>query len=300
MVLHPSSVLFITLDSCRYDTAVAASAPNIKGLGALHRVFAPGTFTYSSHAAMFMGFTPGEPLRRQPYVNPKYAKIFRLSGGGSSGPAQPYITLSGRSIVHGFRRRGYAAYGTGAVAWFDPYRPTSRVLTRDFHRFFFPGNTYSIGRQMAFIDRVVEAETRPVFLFMNVGETHVPYYFNGAPWDRLPSPCVPFGEGNDASECRRRQVACLEFVDRALGPLLDRFRHANTVLCADHGDAWGEDGMWEHGIHHPKVLEVPLILRLNGSGAPDDEPLGMRIWSGLARGVQSGRRGARRARRLLL
>jgi len=28
------------------------------------------------------------------------------------------------------------------------------------------------------------------------------------------------------------------------------------------GDCRGEDGKWEHGIHHEKVLEVPLLFRL--------------------------------------
>jgi len=47
-----------------------------------------------------------------------------------------------------------------------------------------------------------------------------------------------------------------------LAPLLSRFREATVVVCGDHGDAWGEDGLWEHGIHHPAVLEVPLLFRL--------------------------------------
>jgi glucan phosphoethanolaminetransferase (alkaline phosphatase superfamily) len=54
----------------------------------------------------------------------------------------------------------------------------------------------------------------------------------------------------------------VEWVDDTLGPLLSRFSGANTLVCSDHGDAWGEDGMWEHGIHHPKVMDVPLVFRL--------------------------------------
>ena len=101
------------------------------------------------------------------------------------------------------------------------------------------------------------------FVFINLGETHVPYWHEGADWDRSVNPCRPFGgESNDAAECARRQLACLEWVDDKLGPLLSRFAHANTLVCADHGDAWGEDGLWEHGIHHPAVMDVPLVFRL--------------------------------------
>ena len=35
-------------------------------------------------------------------------------------------------------------------------------------------------------------------------------------------------------------------------------------VCADHGDCWGEDGLWEHGISHPATLTVPLLLRVRG------------------------------------
>ena len=72
------SVLFITLDSCRYDTFLNADIPHLKSVGRLYRAMAPGNFTYSSHAAMFVGFTPGVAERAEPFINPKYGKIFRL------------------------------------------------------------------------------------------------------------------------------------------------------------------------------------------------------------------------------
>ena len=45
-------------------------------------------------------------------------------------------------------------------------------------------------------------------------------------------------------------------------PLLAAFAGAAIVVCSDHGDCWGEDGLWEHGIHHARTLEVPLLFRL--------------------------------------
>ena len=50
-----------------------------------------------------------------------------------------------------------------------------------------------------------------------------------------------------------------------LAPLLESFRAATTVLTADHGDCWGEDGLWEHGISHRRTLEVPLLMRVRGA-----------------------------------
>lgn len=259
------SVLFVTLDSCRYDTFLAAGAPNMKSVGPLHQAMAPGNFTYSSHAAMFVGFTPGDASKRQPYVNPKYGKIFKMVSGGLAGHGQPFMELDGRNIIDGFNKLGYLTIGTGAAGWFDPQSPTGKNLTADFQRYFYPGNTFSLKQQVDWMLGEIQPSARPIFAFLNVGETHVPYYFTGASWDVNSNPCVPFSDDNQADECRTRQIACVEFIDAVLKPLLDLFQAGTTIICSDHGDCWGEDGLWEHGIHHPKVLEVPLLFRLGDS-----------------------------------
>lgn len=264
--LPPNSVLLVTLDSCRFDTFVASNTPNLDAIGPVHRAMAPSYFTFGSHSAIFAGFTPGVAAARESFINPKFGKIFKLVGGGFPGRGACHFMLEGRTIIDGFRRRGFAAVGTGAVGWFDPKLPTGTILTRDFEQFFYPGDTWSVARQVDWLlGQIEEAAGRPVFAFLNIGETHVPYYHEGAPWDRRTNPCVPFSDENDAAECRRRQTACLEHCDQAIAPLLDAFREATVVACGDHGDAWGEDGVWEHGIHHPAVLEVPLMYRLGAA-----------------------------------
>jgi hypothetical protein len=259
----PKSILFITLDSCRYDAFVEARAPNLKSLSTLHRAQAPSHFTYGSHSAFFMGFTPGDASRREPYVNPKYGKIFRMEGSGHPGASPPLITLPGHNVIDGLKKLGYRAIGTGAVNWFNPARPTGRVLSADFDTFAY-GRGPSLGKQLAWIESAlvnVPAGT-PSFVFLNLAETHVPYYYEGAPWDPSYNPALAFGEKNDAAEARRRQIACIEWCDQQLEPLLARFADDIVIACADHGDCWGEDGLWEHGVSHEKTLEVPLLLRL--------------------------------------
>lgn len=261
--LSKNSVLLVTLDSCRFDTFVASNTPNLDAVGPLHRAMAPSYFTFGAHCAIFAGFTPGVAAAREPFINPKFGKIFKLHEGGFPGHSPGHILLEGRNIIDGFKRRGFAALGTGAVEWFNPKTETGAVLTRDFEQFFYPGDYWSVARQVEWLlGQINEESGRSVFAFINVGETHVPYYHEGASWDRRENPCVPFSDKNDAAECRRRQTACLEHCDRALAPLLDAFREATVVVCGDHGDAWGEDGLWEHGIHHHAVLEVPLLFRL--------------------------------------
>jgi len=53
-------------------------------------------------------------------------------------------------------------------------------------------------------------------------------------------------------------------VAMVLEPLLERFAKDSVIICADHGDCWGEDGLWEHGVSHEKTLDVPLLIRLAG------------------------------------
>ena len=267
---HPSSILFVTLDSCRFDTFEAASAPTLRAVGPLHRAMAPGNFTFSSHAAMFVGFTPGVAGAGTPFVNPKLAKIFKLVGAGFQSHGGEFAVLRGHSIVDGLRRVGYRTFGSGAMGWFNPDVPTGRHLTQDFEEFLYPGRTWGLDAQLSFAEAAVAAAgSDPLFLFLNIGETHVPYFHDGADWDPARNPCVPFADDNDAAECRRRQLACVAHIDRRLAPLLDEFRGSTVVVCADHGDAWGEDGLWEHGISHEKVLEVPLLFRL---GTPPPAP----------------------------
>ena len=263
-MLDPTSILFITLDSCRYDTFVSATVPNLRGVGPLHKAQAPGNFTFASHAAMFVGFTPGIAERNEPWVNPKFGKIFKIVGGGYPSKGTEFMTIRGKNIVSGLKEIGYTTIGTGAAGWFDDKTATAQPLVGDFDRYWFAGNCWSLEKQLDFIERSLsDLDGKRAFVFLNLGETHVPYWHEGADWDRDYNPCRPFAnDENDATECRRRQTLCLEWVDQKLAPLLGRFSHANTLVCADHGDAWGEDGVWEHGVHHPTVMEVPLLYRL--------------------------------------
>ena len=265
MTAHPDSVLLITLDSCRFDTARDSVAANIKMVGDVHKAQAPSYFTFASHAAMFVGFTPGVAERRAALVNPKYGRMFALEGSGRKSKAQPGFVLKGRNIVEGFHELGYATVGTGALGWFNPDFPSGRPLTESFKDFFYTGNTWSLPEQVEWIEaKLHENKDRPVFAFLNVGETHVPYFFDGAPWSRLDNPCIPFQDVDRSAECRMRQRLCLEYVDRQVGSLLERFMPGTIMICGDHGDCWGEDGLWEHGVSHPMTLTVPLVIRMKG------------------------------------
>lgn len=253
--------LFITIDSLRYDTYVKVSTPNLDKVGSVNKAYSYAPYTYASHAAMFVGFTPGDPSKKESFINPKYGKIFRMSSGGGFKKATDYIALEGRNIIDGFNRLGYDTIGTGSVGWFDPKTETSSILHSDFKKYAYYG-LHTLEQQIDFITTEVKKAKRPKFVFLNVSETHVPYYFNGASWDRHENTCIPFSEDNSKEKSMERQKLSLEYIDEKLKPILESFSGANIIVAGDHGDVWGEDDLWEHGIFHPKAFEVPLIYKL--------------------------------------
>lgn len=262
--VDPRSVLLITLDSCRHDTFITADARNLKAVGGeVHRAQAPSHFTYASHMAMWVGVTPGVAERAEPYVNPKFAKFFRISNGARRAYGPSAFELEGHNIVDGFRLAGYRTIGCGALGWFNPATPAGAVVTADFDRIAHYGWPWSVKAQVAWLlDELDAAAGAPVFVFLNIGETHAPYWHEGAPWSGDDNPCRPFQTVDRRADCAQRQRACLEYVDGALAPLLARFAGASAIATADHGDCWGEDGLWEHGVSHPATLTVPLVFRI--------------------------------------
>lgn len=259
---HVDSVLFVTFDSLRFDTA--ARGPALPGLGAPTLAMAPSHFTFASHAAMWVGATPGVPGLARPYLDPKWGRLFRMVNERISAQPGDGFSLPGRNIIDGFGRLGYRTLGTGAVDWFDPTTPTGAWLTQDFQRFFFPGRLGGIDAQLAWIAEQLREGDAPAFCFLNAGETHVPYFHAGAAWSDRENPCVPYGRNNDRAVCEQRQLACFEFAAARIAPLIEAFAGATVLVTADHGDCWGEDGLWEHGTWHQKTMEVPLWLRVRG------------------------------------
>ena len=277
--MSKSDVFLVSLDSCRFDTfrtaQLAGEVPNISAIGPLHCAQAPSYFTYGSHAAFWMGFTPGVVGSDQPWLNPKAGKLFRMAYAGSPGRDEEGFCLEGSNLIEGFRQSGYRTIGSGAVDWFNPATETGAVLGAPFERFHFAGNTWSLQQQLSWIENELAdaLPEQPIFCFINIGETHVPYWHEEATWERWPSPCIPFGGADcNAIESARRQRACLAWVDLQLSSLLHRFCDGTVMICADHGDCWGEDGLWEHGISHPSTLTVPLLLRVRGEPVAVNSP----------------------------
>jgi hypothetical protein len=246
-------VLFVTLDTLRYDVAASCVAagrtPNLAAVlpaGGWERRHSPGNFTFAAHAAFFAGFlpTPARPGR--------HPRLFALQFPGSETTTDGTAVFDAPDIVSGFRDRGYRTICIGGVGFFNKLTPLGRVLPDLFDESFWAprlGVTEprSTEHQVDLaLQRVAEQRLEQrVFLFVNVSAIHQPnrLYLPGAMDDSIES-----------------HAAALAYVDQQLGRLFAMLRRQRSwlvVICSDHGTAYGEDGYTGHRCAHPVVWEVP-------------------------------------------
>jgi membrane-anchored protein YejM (alkaline phosphatase superfamily) len=272
--------LLITWDSCRYDTYYQARTPVLDQFGEARRAWAMATYTLPAHVAMFHGFLP-HVHGPEPFYNRFRQQLWRINSRHTQ--YRPLVTLpAGQGdVVAGLRRHGYFTAGTGAMGWF---RDTA-FLQEGFRHFEYTG--VAARRQNELLVRWAEkrAGHRPCFLFVNYGETHSPFRHEGMSdanfeVDRryrrsrvINQDGVRKDHWKFDEEGFRRQIACAEYLDARTGELIDlmrrRGRPTTVVVCGDHGECFGEHGLYGHGFYHEKVMEVPLLIfRLNAPPHP--------------------------------
>lgn len=260
---HLPNVTIITLDSCRWDSFLAAEMRRtLRGLEPV-RCFAQATFTYAAHLALFQGIFP-HTYTEIPFYNRYNRQLFRLSRRPCDNPPWLSLDASNLDIVSGLSTLGYKTVGLAAMEWFR-----HSDLTRHFDTFTHTG--IHAMRQVEQACQVVRSSTDPLFLLVNMGETHHPYQFSRthaippAPFSRARMGRLP-----SISDYKwEQQVESCKFLDPAIGTIIDSLlatgRPALVVVCADHGECFGEDGQWGHGFYHPKVMEVPMVIHfING------------------------------------
>jgi hypothetical protein len=260
-------ILFVTLDTLRYDVACdalkAGATPNLAALlpgGAWERRHSPGSFTFAAHQAFFAGFlpTPARPGRHH--------RLFAARFPGSETTGGGTCVFDTPDIVTGLAGRGYHTICIGGVGFFNKASPLGAVLPALFaesHWSAALGVTCraSTANQVTLaVERLAAVPTRQrVFLFLNVSALHQPncLYVAGA-----------------AVDTPATQAAALAYVDGCLPPLLACMRRRApllAILCSDHGTAYGEDGYSGHRIAHPVVWEVPYAEMVFDATSEEEE-----------------------------
>jgi hypothetical protein len=231
------------------------------------RAYSPANFTFPAHQAFFVGVLPQvvDPI---PYYNRFTRQLMALQEIGARQVAKSALVKahSRGNLVTGLAALGYRTVGAGAMDWFQ-----QETLTYGFEHFAYTGTDAEA--QIDFLRERIDPQ-RPFFGFVNFGETHAPFHFKGKQGRcevdvrarAMRWPPVESGPVGRASPAFDHQMEAAAFIDGLLPTLFDGLP-GNTivVLTADHGECFGEDGYWGHGVHHPKVYEVPLaIFRLDG------------------------------------
>ena len=258
--------LMLVYDSCRYDVLVSAKTPVLDTYCKIYRAQAPSNFTYASHQAFFVGILPNT-TDFIPYYNRFNKQLIGLNNVGEGQVVRYALQKydSDWNLLEGLRARGYQTIGAGAMNWFR-----QKSLISGFDKFLFTGT--DADAQIDFLLNTININL-PFFGFINFGETHAPYFFKGKP-ERCPEDVRarrmewppkeqgPTGSQNIAFKC---QKSAAEFLDTRIARLFKHLPNRTIViLTSDHGDCFGENGYWGHGLNHPKILEVPLsIFRLD-------------------------------------
>jgi len=259
--------LLLTYDSCRYDVLLEAHTPVLDSYAEVRPAQTPANFTYPAHQAFFAGILPNT-LNDEPYYNRFSKQLLGLREVGEGQVVKDSLlqVASDRNLVAGLRGQGFQTVGCGAMNWFR-----QKTLQTGFEHFRWTGR--GAYRQIEYLLEHLDP-ARPFFGFINFGETHFPFTFEGKT-DRCPvdirarriiwppKESGPVGRDNPGYA---QQIAAAEFLDSCLPQLFSSLPGDTVViLTADHGECFGEDGYLGHGFNHPKVLEVPLaIFHLDG------------------------------------
>jgi arylsulfatase A-like enzyme len=275
--VEPPHVILLSLDTVRADRlgcygAVPGPTPRLDALAAgadRHRsCVAPAPWTLPSHASMFTGLFPFEHgthgFRVEEYVD-------------NAHPLHPdHLTVAEAMAA--------AGYETAAFVANTVYLATRFGLDQGFE-------TYEVRRQdaaamtdraLAFLDD--RDPERPCFLFVNYMDAHRPYGMRSPeelarlpdaehPAKLLEELCEQVMLRGEAPGALGERVASLYDeglveLDREVGRLLDGLAErglldgALVVVTSDHGEAFGEHGVVEHGkdVYQPLVA-VPLIVK---------------------------------------
>jgi hypothetical protein len=273
-----NNYLMIILDSCRYDSFVAARPQTILRLGRLERRWSYASWTSPSHYNLLMGLLPHSSPSHV-YASEYYKRDFvkyneRLGGEGIEFrrlvPALYLPTLLKREL-------GYRTHAMVSLPVLNPATP----LNRDFDSFTLMPSHNDMA---AMVEQLEFSDEAPSFYLLNVGETHYPFATpseDPSEWPKISGVHGVFKhldaqsvggklvEGEEVEEfdleklerLRARQIETVRYLDGVFERLFDILpRNTYVTVTADHGELFGEGGYFGHGpIQHDKVFEVPFV-----------------------------------------
>jgi arylsulfatase A-like enzyme len=267
------NLVFVVLDSLRYDSWTAAQPEVLAKLGPVERRWSYATWTAPSHYNLLMGLLP-HTSPPEVYASEYYKQDFlryaeRLNVPGMEfRKVLPSIFLP--TYLHA--QLGYLTHARVSM----PVLNEHTVINRDF-------DSYKLmpkhNDMAAMLDDMTFDESRPSFWLLNVGETHYPYALpdeDPREWPHISGVHGVFKKLDeqkdqpgmtdffDATALRRlhdRQIEAVRYLDTVFARLFDMLPSGTWVtVTSDHGELFGEGRFFGHGpVQHEKVMEVPFV-----------------------------------------
>ncbi len=269
----PNHLVFVVLDSCRYDSFVSAQKPNLTRLGTPEARYSYASWTSPSHYAYLMGMIPHQSPRgvfaSEVYKTEFSRWVDRLGIAGLSFKKfVPYLSLPKVLQEHGYRTVARVSLPvlnnfTSINKFFDDYKLME--------------NHNDFG---GMIEQLDFSRPQPHFYFFNLGETHYPYMLDPKTMPHISGVHGVFKRMDDHSmqgeesaagdrffddaqmhELHQQQIRCVEHVDNLMARLYAKVPdNTYLIVTADHGELFGEGGYFGHGpVMHEKVFEVPYL-----------------------------------------
>jgi arylsulfatase A-like enzyme len=269
--------------------------------------FATSDQTLTTHASMFTGlygswtgaiptardFSRGRPLG---LAHPTLAQRLADNGYRTTEMVANYAYLGPAfGLERGFRERDVLIPSTLGEGYY-----LREPLLRWMARLFSWGDLElrcaragRVNRDVFEFLRVQAPDRSPFFLFVNYLDAHVPYLppapfnrlFPGrnsrlGPWD-YPRMRAEIMAGRRAitPEERRHFMSqydgAVRYIDTELRRLVEKlvdlglYENSIIVICSDHGEAFGEHGLVQHGVSvYQDQIYIPLIIKFPGQHAP--------------------------------
>lgn len=236
------NILFICLDSCRYDTFKKAETPNTDKIGRTKKAYSYASWTIPSIIGYMMGYPPMD------------------NGGGSLFP--PHDVQSMKFAPQYYRDElGYKTIWASSNAFITQYdKMTNCSLSNNFNYFLSYlrrplKKTHEIMKDLA---ELVKETEKPVFMMTLLMCTHKPYHDEENIWKP---------DLHNINSNFNNQVKSIEYADRSIKPLIQSFKDKDNdtqvTITSDHGEQWGPYVVGHNPSNRvcfdTKLFEIPYI-----------------------------------------
>jgi sulfatase-like protein len=274
-----NNFIIVILDSCRFDSFVAAAPKTITKLGPVEKRYSYAAWTAPSHYNLLTGLLP-HTSPQNVYASEYYKEDFfnfnrRLGATGIDFAAM----VPGLWMPEFLRNTlGYSTHARVSLPVLNPRTGVNRSFDS-----FQLMDKHNDMRSM--LPTLKFSEERPSFYLLNVGETHYPYAKpdeDSSMWPRISGVNGVFKKLNDEvgdpnnpnfketfqffdqakmDQLRERQIDTVRYLDGVFAELYDLVpKDTYVIVTADHGELFGELGYFGHGpIMHEKCFEVPYL-----------------------------------------